>query len=362
MSYKDLGALLRKQREKRGLTIEDVAQRLKIMPRQLTALEEGDVEALPHMAYAKGFIRSYATFLGISKEEAQEALEGEKEPEDAKKGKNSKAPETAVQKAATPEPAKVDAKSAEEEKPAADSRPKQAEKKTEPVALPTREIGREEIPFPAGSKRKSGGKGLVFLILLCVIAGGGYWAWSEGYFDPWLKKATDTDVAANLPRADEYMAEKDASQARKTASAPEYKPEIAPAPIFETSPTNPAKEILDQKVPPEPAASNKESTQPLNVPPKPATADDEPREPHNLIITAIEECWVHSNADKTDTRQFSLRKGDTFALSFSNSLELKLGNAGGVRLRYDGAELPPPGTSGQVKTIVFPQKTPDGME
>lgn len=75
---------------------------------------------------------------------------------------------------------------------------------------------------------------------------------------------------------------------------------------------------------------------------------------HKLIITATEECWIHSSADKTDTRQFSLHKGDTFALTFSKSLELKLGNAGGVRLRYDGEELPPAGQSGQVRNLVFP--------
>ena len=73
-----------------------------------------------------------------------------------------------------------------------------------------------------------------------------------------------------------------------------------------------------------------------------------------LIITPTEECWIHSNADKTDTRQFSLHKGDTFALTFSKSLELKLGNAGGVRLRYDGEDLPPAGQSGQVRNLVFP--------
>ena len=75
---------------------------------------------------------------------------------------------------------------------------------------------------------------------------------------------------------------------------------------------------------------------------------------HKLIITATEECWIHSSADKTDTRQFSLRKGDTFALTFSKSLELKLGNAGGVRLRYDGEELPQAGQSGQVRNLTFP--------
>ena len=75
---------------------------------------------------------------------------------------------------------------------------------------------------------------------------------------------------------------------------------------------------------------------------------------HKVVITATEECWVHSNADNTDTRQFSLRKGDTFALTFTKSLELKLGNAGGVRIRYNGQDMPAPGQSGQVRTLTFP--------
>ncbi|MDE6734012.1 MAG: DUF4115 domain-containing protein, partial [Desulfovibrio sp.] len=88
----------------------------------------------------------------------------------------------------------------------------------------------------------------------------------------------------------------------------------------------------------------------------PAQAGDDGAAPgqHKVIITATEECWIHSNADKTDTRQFSLRKGDTFALTFARSLELKLGNAGGVRIRYDGQSMPPAGQSGQVRTLTFP--------
>ena len=84
------------------------------------------------------------------------------------------------------------------------------------------------------------------------------------------------------------------------------------------------------------------------------TAGDVQPGQHKVIIIATEECWIHSSADKTDVRQFSLSKGDTFALTFSTRLELKLGNAGGVRIRYDGKEMPPAGTSGQVRNLVFP--------
>ena len=40
---------------------------------------------------------------------------------------------------------------------------------------------------------------------------------------------------------------------------------------------------------------------------------------------------------------------------FDRKLVIKLGNAGGVRMKYDGRELLQPGKMGQVKTLVFPQ-------
>ena len=49
-----------------------------------------------------------------------------------------------------------------------------------------------------------------------------------------------------------------------------------------------------------------------------------------------------------------VRKGDIITLEFAKALEVKLGNAGGVQVSYDGTELPAPGQAGQVKTLVFP--------
>jgi cytoskeleton protein RodZ len=93
----------------------------------------------------------------------------------------------------------------------------------------------------------------------------------------------------------------------------------------------------------------------LQAAPSPALPRENQR---NLVVTALAECWVHSTADNTETRQFSLRKGDTFALTFSKKLVLRLGNAGGVRIRLDGQDLAPPGEVGQVKTLTFPPTNP----
>lgn len=59
------GEILMKERIKRGLSLEEVSQETKIKVSFLQAIEEGDYEKLPANAYAKGFVRSYARFLGL---------------------------------------------------------------------------------------------------------------------------------------------------------------------------------------------------------------------------------------------------------------------------------------------------------
>lgn len=81
MTLEELGAALRAEREKRGLSLEDVANHLKIGARLLRALEEGDVSSLPHLAYTKGFIRSYSSYLGLAAEEVSEAVKSLDEPD-----------------------------------------------------------------------------------------------------------------------------------------------------------------------------------------------------------------------------------------------------------------------------------------
>lgn len=52
-------------RERMGLSVGDVAQRIKLHRRQLEAIERGDWPALPGMAFARGSVRSYARLVGI---------------------------------------------------------------------------------------------------------------------------------------------------------------------------------------------------------------------------------------------------------------------------------------------------------
>lgn len=60
-----VGARLRAARAARDLSINDVAQALKLGPRQVEALERGDWQGLPGQTFIRGFIRNYARLLHI---------------------------------------------------------------------------------------------------------------------------------------------------------------------------------------------------------------------------------------------------------------------------------------------------------
>ena len=65
LTLADFGALLRERRIHKGLTEENVAAELKITSRLVKAIEEGDMESMPHAVYARGFIRAYAKLLAV---------------------------------------------------------------------------------------------------------------------------------------------------------------------------------------------------------------------------------------------------------------------------------------------------------
>ena len=61
----EIGGSLREARLKRNLTSADVQKAIRIRDRYLQALEEERWELLPGDAYVKGFLRTYADYLGL---------------------------------------------------------------------------------------------------------------------------------------------------------------------------------------------------------------------------------------------------------------------------------------------------------
>ena len=60
-----IGARLRREREKRGFSLDDVAGRTRIPIRHLQHIEREEWDALPAATYAVGFTRNYANAIGL---------------------------------------------------------------------------------------------------------------------------------------------------------------------------------------------------------------------------------------------------------------------------------------------------------
>lgn len=74
---KKVGELLRSEREKKGLSLHEIGLSLKINPKILKAIEDGDTTQLPAKTFLRGFIRSYAQYLKLNVEEVLELFSSE---------------------------------------------------------------------------------------------------------------------------------------------------------------------------------------------------------------------------------------------------------------------------------------------
>jgi cytoskeleton protein RodZ len=126
------GATLRAAREAAGLSIDDVAQQLKLAPRQVQALEEDDYVRLPGRTFARGFARNYARFIQLDPDAVLALM-----------------------------PATESAPALERPSFAAARRP----------------MG--EIPVERAAKRSGAPRALVLLLVLIAVAAAAYWQYSR---------------------------------------------------------------------------------------------------------------------------------------------------------------------------------------
>lgn len=326
MTFEELGAALCAERERRGLSLEDVAGHLKISARLIQALESGDLSSLPHPAYTKGFLRAYAAYMALDPEGVAEVLH-------------------ALQPAAATECTAVGGDGSLRGNPAI-----------------LRHGARQGI---AGWLRV-----FLVLILLVALAGGGWMLWQRGLFRS-LTGGNEPALPTAEPAAVAPAPEAVAPTVPGTAPAAPATPapagaQTSSAPQSDGAATAPAGNLPAAAQPERsaaPAYTGMMDTRPTeltwgqtaNAATVAAAAQDQnlPAGMHRVVVTGTGACWMRATVDG-EVRQFSVRKGDIITLEFSKALEVKLGNAGGVQLSYDGAELPSPGQAGQVKTLVFP--------
>lgn len=71
-----VGQVLREAREAQNMTLKDVAMRLRLMHRQIEAMETDDFESLGQPVFSRGFVRNYARLMGLQPETLLARMEG----------------------------------------------------------------------------------------------------------------------------------------------------------------------------------------------------------------------------------------------------------------------------------------------
>jgi len=75
-SQASVGQILRDARVAQGIALDDAAARLRLMHRQIEAMEADDFESLGQPVFARGFVRNYARLLGLAPEALLARMQG----------------------------------------------------------------------------------------------------------------------------------------------------------------------------------------------------------------------------------------------------------------------------------------------
>lgn len=288
------GAKLKREREKKKITLEEVAVATKIGTRLLSALEEEKFDQLPGGIFNKGFIRAYARHLGLDEEKTiaeYVTTLGEQMP-------------------APPEAESQQLRAIAERKEKENNRPK-------PSGVPW---------------------GIVAILLLLIALGLSVW----GFY------SRDKSQAENLP----LPAAPDPPGVALNAST-DLPPSqtIVPIPASQktVSSDGPSSDPASgSATPSRDSASASSSTSGTDQQP---TASESA--PFSLIVRAHEDSSVTLTVDGKVVFQGLLYAAGEKTVLANQQVVLRAGNAVGLDIMFNGKKISPQGTDGQAKVLTF---------
>lgn len=319
-THTHVGDVLREAREERNLTLEMVADELMIRRFYLECLEKGSFRDLPERVYAMGFVRNYASLLGLDPRALVEQFKRD--------------------------------------------------------AYGTRQgngyLVELNMPEPVVHSVVPGRSAMITaLVVLVLLVGGVVWMAQE-------KKVVGTSIPEPSPVHESAMPDMlddaPASAAADAASTPPATGAISdtatPAPDAATTttatppvadafvsaePAAPAAPVQDAPAATDPVNTVADSATPVSATPAAGTTDGGlPPAIANVknerILEALQSSWVEVRDDKNTILFTSiLKSGQILPLPDSVRLTVTTGNAGGLRLIVKGKAMPAFGAQNEVK-------------
>src|SRR5476649_2341268 len=301
------GAQLAAQREAMGWSVEQIADQLKLAPRQVVALEKGDYAALPNMAVVRGFVRAYAKVVKLDP-----------------------TPLVAMIEVGTP---------VHHEPPP-----------------PRREMAAttfSESRFPTLTERSSKPAGwLIVVAVVVVVAAAGAYAYKNGLISSAMLTRADKDAA---PVA---AADKPADAATAPLETTLVKPgddaaplQSASVPLISVPAPNDAAAVSAPAADATPAAN----ATPAAATPAPAAATPAPAAASGtvLVLKVNEDSWVEiRRPGKPSLVSRLFKAGSTETFDIQEPALLIVGKPGGVEATLGGASLAlPPIAGGTISRV-----------
>ncbi len=328
-ALKDIGAFLESERKRQKISLEELSEHTRISVRMLQALEAGEYEVIGTPLLIRGFLKVYCQALGVDPRPILEEYGSEI--------------------------GRYDNES---------------------------ERLRRYQTWMKGVRKQSGTFLVLFVVLALGVTAAGLWAvWWPKYQ---MKRAATSKAPfeavypqQELPgdlarmRGAEGSGESSGSEQAGThrvlpeGENPEPLPEsgIGDTEVRGSKETTQLKQEGGTGAGPEPKTPGTLQTSlphetaalsDVNAP-KPGMAPDEmPAATHTLHIVADEEAWIQVQVDDEKPQNRILKPGESAQWTLSRSAQLWTGNAGGIRVSWDGKPLKALGKKGEVLRVKLP--------
>jgi len=341
------GERLRREREMRGIGLDEIATATKISTRNLRALEDEKFSQLPGGIFNKGFVRAYAKFLGIDQD--QIVAEYEAASQETESAREQKLKQDFVQ---------------------AEFR-KQKKDDDQEISL----------------EPKSQWGTIAAIVLIAAIGYGGYNYYQRRKADKLQQPQAPPVAVQHPPQTQPTPVTPPVAQSATEAKTPATTsnaavPSIATTPATSTTDTKSTETAKPDAKKPDstkatqtpPADPTKSASQKTDVPaattapksgteqkspttePKPATTAGPPFE---LKIKVNKQSWVSIKADGKTLVNGTLQPGTEKTFKATEKIDVILGNAGGVEVSYNGKPVENLNTGQDVRKLTF---TPSGYE
>lgn len=295
------GEKLRREREMRDITLEEIAEATKIGTRLLRALEEEKFNLLPGGIFNKGFVRAYAKYLGIDEDQAvADYIEASGE----QAGSHS----------------------------------------VEITQIAEQMQGQRDRERADSDTGISANTFLSILVAIVVIASaaGGYWYWKTNR----IAQQAETSMQASAPAPQVQSPTPSSQQVEQPSSTEAAPPSGSAAPEATQADagatvTSPALDKSGHE-----AASADHSAKAI-------------AEPITISVKANELAWISVSADGKSIFQQTLKPEVEKTFSAQQRLLFVTGNAGGVEISFNGKPVGKLGAEGTRRAVRF---TPEGME